>query len=92
MNKNFLYHIVDTHSYKTLTFDQLNETGLICGVSENNSKLREMGLCVPREELDDQPVLKNYCGPMYDGTREINGEIYTMIRYESREAYEIYSR
>lgn len=30
---------------------------------------RSMGLLVQREELDEQPVIEGYCGPMWDGTR-----------------------
>ena len=41
-----------------------------------------------RAELQGAPVLKNFCGPMYDGTDE-NGN--SVIRYESREVYEILS-
>lgn len=39
------------------------------------------GLC-HREELDDQPLLENYLGPMWDGD---------CLRYETQEAYNILS-
>lgn len=32
---------------------------------------RALGGCVPREELDGQPTVKGYLGPMWDGTRYI---------------------
>lgn len=37
---------------------------------------RAMGICVQREELDGQPKVKGYLGPMWDGTRyEVNGQL-----------------
>lgn len=41
-----------------------------------------------RAELQGAPVLKNFCGPMYDGEDDQGRAI---IRYESREVYEILS-
>ena len=41
-----------------------------------------------RAELQGAPKLKNFCGPMYDGTDESGNSV---IRYESREVYEILS-
>lgn len=35
---------------------------------------RALGARVPREELDGQPTVKGYLGPMWDGTRyEVDG-------------------
>lgn len=53
------------------------------GKSEDYTELRNAGRCVPREELDNQPVLPDYCGPMLDGDG---------IRYETWELYEQLSR
>ena len=37
---------------------------------------RALGARVPREELDGQPTVKGYLGPMWDGTRyEVAGQI-----------------
>lgn len=37
---------------------------------------RALGALVPREELDGQPTVKGYLGPMWDGTRYIvNGQL-----------------
>ena len=37
---------------------------------------RALGGLVPREELDGQPTVKGYLGPMWDGTRyEVNGQL-----------------
>lgn len=50
--------------------------------SEDNSKFRNMGACVPRAELDNRPLMKGYLGPMWDG-----GE----LRYETQEVYNMLS-
>ena len=49
----------------------------------NYSEERAAGLCVPRQELDVQPKVDGYCGPMWDGDR---------LRYETLEVYEALSR
>lgn len=41
-----------------------------------------------RAELQGAPKLKNFCGPMYDGEDDQGRAV---IRYESREVYEILS-
>lgn len=41
-----------------------------------------------RAELQGAPKLKNFCGPMYDGTDEAGNSV---IRYESQEVYDILS-
>lgn len=53
------------------------------GKSEDLSEYRNRGACVHRAELDNQPTLPNYCGPMWDGDG---------LRYETWEIYEQLSR
>lgn len=53
------------------------------GKSEDLSEARNRGACVHRAELDNQPTLEGYCGPMWDG----NG-----LRYETQEIYDALSR
>ena len=53
------------------------------GKSEDYTELRNAGRCVPRAELDNQPVLPDYCGPMWDGDG---------LRYDTWEVYEQLSR
>ena len=53
------------------------------GKSEDLSELRNRGACVHRAELDNQPTLPDYCGPMWDGDG---------LRYETWEVYEQMSR
>lgn len=37
---------------------------------------RALGACVPRAELDGQPTVKGYLGPMWDGLRyEVDGRL-----------------
>lgn len=44
----------------------------ICeGHTPNNSYKRAMGVLCPRKELDEQPTIKGYYGPMWDGIRHI---------------------
>ena len=46
------------------------------GHSPYYGRERALGACVPREELDGQPKVKGYLGPMWDGLRyEVNGEL-----------------
>ena len=52
-------------------------------VTENYSLKRMMGCCVPREELDSQPMVDGYLSPMWDG----NG-----LRYETQKVYDALSR
>lgn len=55
---------------------------------------RNMGELVPREELDAQPKVTGYAGPMWDGMRRdgLNGEVYAVLRYESGPVYDLLSR
>lgn len=53
------------------------------GKSEDLSEARNRGACVHRAELDNQPTLEGYCGPMWDGDA---------LRYETQEIYDALSR
>ena len=65
----------------------------ICGSGYNMdwSQEREHGACVPRAELDNELQFKGYLGPMWDGTRRINGEKVYVLRYETQEVYDMLS-
>ena len=41
------------------------------GYTPDHSLKRQMGCLVPRKELDNQPTVDGYCGPMWDGIRHI---------------------
>lgn len=59
----------------------LEVRGLIVGHNKDKKKQRAAGMLVYREELDNQPMLKGYAGPMYNGIDEETGKI--IIRYEA---------
>lgn len=51
--------------------------------TEDLSEIRNHGGCVHRQELDNQPKVDGYLGPMWDGG---------MLRYETPEVYDMLSR
>lgn len=46
------------------------------------SEVRSVGGCVPCKELDNQPLVDDYLGPMWDGDK---------LRYETQEVYDCLS-
>jgi len=56
-------------------------------ITEDYSKEREKGLIVQRKELDRQPIVKNYLGPMFEAIDY--GKVY--LRYETPEIYAMLS-
>lgn len=48
------------------------------GKTKDWTERRNAGACVPRAELDNQPTLPGYLGPMWDGDG---------LRYETQEIY-----
>jgi hypothetical protein len=66
------------------TYNDVNQLWAFAeGKSKDWSKEREEGCCVPRKELDNQPKLPGYAGPMWDRD---------CLRYETRELNNILSR
>jgi len=59
----------------------LEVRNLVTGYNKDKKKQRAAGMLVYREELDNQPHIKGYCGPMYNGVDEKTGKI--IIRYEA---------
>ena len=53
------------------------------GRTKNLSKERSEGKLVHRAELDDQPTVLNYIGPMYNGYYKDG----ILLRYETKEVY-----
>lgn len=45
------------------------------------TKERQNGGCVPRKELDNQPIFEGYLSPMWGGG---------VLRYETQEVYDLY--
>ena len=71
---------------KILTREQINK--ISNENTQNFEEERKNGLLVHRRELDDQPMVENYLGPMFD--KIDYGKIY--LRYETQEVYDMLSR
>lgn len=50
--------------------------------SRDWSETRKNGGLVPREELDNRPLVDGYLSPMFDGG---------MLRYETQDMYDLFS-
>jgi hypothetical protein len=65
---------------KMWLFPALEVRGLITGFNQDKKGQRAAGMLVYREELDNQPKIKGYNGPMYNGIDDATGRV--IIRYE----------
>lgn len=72
-------------SGKVLSAEQINKISKL--KTQNFEKERAQGILVHRKELDDQPIIENYLGPMFD--RIDYGKVY--LRYETQEIYDMLS-
>ena len=70
-----LYEFIGGHlADKKRTREEVEQ--IATGHSRNWSRERSQGGRCPRAELDDQPTVAGYVGPMWDGLRyEIDGEL-----------------
>ena len=60
----------------TLHYPTLKLKNVINSYSEDLTEKRKAGFLCKREELDNQPLVKGYLGPMYDGDCYlVNGKI-----------------
>lgn len=66
---------------KLWKYPALEVRNIIAGYNPDKKKQRAVGMLVYREELDNQPIIKGYCGPMYNGIDRETGK--HIIRYES---------
>ena len=65
------------------SYDNVLDTDYeIVGYTENCTEQRNKGILCHRAELDNQPIFKNFVGPMWD---------YNCLRYETEEVYRIMS-
>lgn len=90
---NFIYQFVGG-KYNNLELTQ-DEIFLlpIKGYTEDLTELRKVQKWgCHRAELDNQPLIMGYLSPMYNGTRTVEDETFTVIRYETAEVYERLSR
>lgn len=63
--------------------DEIYSKGIWNGqVTRSWAEERQRGYCVPRAELDNQPLVDGYIGPMWDGDK---------LRYETQEVYDMLS-
>lgn len=73
--------------YNVVTENGLTVYDDVAGLLNAYDKRGEMHDTIHRAELQGAPILCGLCGPMYDGERD--GRV--VIRYETRQAYELYS-
>lgn len=67
----------------TMEVDEIITKGLWNGkFSTDWSEYRNRGALVPRAELDNQPKVDGYLGPMWDGG---------VLRYETQDVYDMLS-
>lgn len=69
------------YSGKMWQYAALEVRGLITGYNQDKKAQRRAGMLVYREELDNQPHIKGYAGPMYNGIDKESGRV--IIRYEA---------
>jgi len=78
----FIYQLCGgEYNGKMWSFAALEVRGLITGFNKDKKAQRSAGMLVYREELDNQPHLKGYVGPMYNGIDTESGRV--IIRYEA---------
>lgn len=66
---------------KEVTLEELEQIGN-GSYSADYSESRKKGACVPREELDNRPLVDGYLSPMWDGGK---------LRYETQSVYDLMS-
>lgn len=107
-DKFMYHFVGGEYNGKLWHFAALEARNIITGFSDDLSELRARGVLCKRAELDNQPLVDGYLSPMYDGVRynvngvlkydfqcteeEKQGEPIHIIRYETREVYDILSR
>lgn len=73
MTTNYIYQFIGGFlGGQSLTRKQVDT--IACGLSPNWTLERAAGRLVPRAELDEQPNVEGYCGPMWDGTRYMGAD------------------
>ena len=78
----FIYELCGgEYSGKMWQVAALEIRGLITGFNQDKKAQRAAGMLVWREELDNQPIIKGYAGPMYNGIDGETGRV--IIRYEA---------
>lgn len=83
--KGKVYRVITMGEAQRMTIAEFQTAGELKAAFESTGEFHSVSC---RAELQGAPKLKNFCGPMYDGTDEAGNSV---IRYESREVYEILS-
>lgn len=83
--KGKIYRVITMNEARRMTIAEFQTADELKAAFESTGEFRSVSC---RAELQGAPKLKNFCGPMYDGTDEAGNSV---IRYESREVYEILS-
>ena len=82
----FIYELVGGDCAGTYTIDELKNLPCFDGkYSADQSEMRNNGGFTHRKELDNQPELNGYLGPMFDGWDKNHNVI---LRYETQEVYD----
>lgn len=71
---------------KIMTREEIDKIAI--GKTEDMEEYRKKGATTHRKELDNQPIVEEYLGPMFNGISY--GTIH--LRYETQEVYDIVSR
>lgn len=88
----FAYHFVGG-PINSVTFTNPNDAWAFSnGKTEDQSHIRKAGGFTCRPEMDNQPTFHGYLGPMWGGERDIDGEHYAIMRYETQEVYNMLSQ
>jgi hypothetical protein len=85
----FIYKLVGGDCAGTYTIDELKNLPCFDGrYGDDQSEVRNKGGFTHRKELDNQPELNGYLGPMFDGWDKNHTAV---IRYETQEVYDALS-
>lgn len=89
----YLYQFVGGKFHgKLWHYAALEVRNIITGYTDDLSEIRAKGGLCKRAELDNQPIVDGYYPPMYNGTKEVDGVTYHIIRYETPEVYTMMSQ
>lgn len=88
-NDNMVYDLVGGEYAGTYTYDELVKLPIYIKDNDDTAikDARNNGGFTQRKELDDQPVLNGYLGPMWNGVKDNQAH----IRYETQDVYDMMS-
>ena len=83
--KGKVYRVITMNEARRMTIAEFQTADELKAAFESTGEFHSVSC---RAELQGAKELKNFCGPMHDGTDEAGNSV---IRYESRDVYEILS-